>query len=205
MWFLVSVCLLWRKIYQDRLPIFWLGCFFDIVLLVLFVYFRDKSRVSHFVGKCFLPFCGLSFHFVCGFLAVQKLLSLIRQLHVNWIATCKKMKLEQSLIPYTKINSKWIKDLNIRLDSIKLLGENIGRTLSDKNHNSIFLDPPLRVLKIKIRKISSCTVMELTGDWASSYSVGLSEWTVSYRTKLCFLLRSLLLNLIEIWNPKINK
>ena len=85
------------------------------------------------------------------------------------------MKLEQSLIPYTKINSKWIKDLNIRLDSIKLLGENIGRTLSDKNHNSIFLDPPLRVLKIKIRKISSCTVMELTGDWASSYSVGLSE------------------------------
>ena len=90
MWFLVSVCLLWRKIYQDLLPIFWLGCFFDIVLHMLFVYFRDKPLVSHFVGKYFLPFCRLSFHFVCGFFAVQKLLVLIRQLHVNWIATCKK-------------------------------------------------------------------------------------------------------------------
>ena len=57
---------------------------------MLFVYFRDKPLVSHFVGKYFLPFCRLSFHFVCGFFAVQKLLVLIRQLHVNWIATCKK-------------------------------------------------------------------------------------------------------------------
>ena len=52
------------------------------------------------------------------------------------------MNLEHSLSPYTKINSKWIKDLNVRPDIIKLLEENIGRTLFDINHSSIFLYPP---------------------------------------------------------------
>ena len=61
------------------------------------------------------------------------------------------MKLEHSLTPYTNINSKWIKDLNIRLDTIKLLEENIGRTLFDINHSKIFFDSPPRVMEIKTK------------------------------------------------------
>ena len=62
------------------------------------------------------------------------------------------MKLEHSLAPYTKINSKWIKDLNVGLDTIKLLEENIGKTLFDINCTKIFFDSPPRAMKIKINK-----------------------------------------------------
>ena len=67
----------------------------------------------------------------------------------NWTATCKRMKLEHSLTPYIKI--KQIKDLNVRPDTIKLLEENIGRTLFDINHSKIFFDSPPRVMKIKTK------------------------------------------------------
>uniref|UniRef100_A0A8C9C4W8 Uncharacterized protein n=1 Tax=Phocoena sinus TaxID=42100 RepID=A0A8C9C4W8_PHOSS len=70
------------------------------------------------------------------------------------------MKLEHSLIPYTKINSKWIRDLNIRLDTEKLLEKNIGRTLFDINHSKIFFDPPPSVVEIKT-KINKWDLMKL--------------------------------------------
>ena len=70
------------------------------------------------------------------------------------------MKLEHSLTPYTKINSKWIKDLNVRSDTVKLLEENIGRTLYDINHSKILFDPPPREMEIET-KINKWDLMKL--------------------------------------------
>ena len=78
------------------------------------------------------------------------------------------MKLEHFLTPYIKINSKWTKDLNLRTETIKLLEENIGKTLSDINHSKILYDSPPRVMEIKAKinkwdliKIKSfCTTRE---------------------------------------------
>ena len=90
------------------------------------------------------------------------------------------MKLEHFLIPYIKISSKWIKDLNTRPETIKLLEENIGKTLFDINHSRIFYDPPPRILEIKA-KINKWDLIKLksfciTKETISKLKRQPSEW-----------------------------
>ena len=89
------------------------------------------------------------------------------------------MKLEHFLTPYTKINSKWIKDLNIRPESIKLPEEK-GKTLSDINHSRILYDPPPRILEIKA-KINKWGIIKIksfstTKETISKVKRQASEW-----------------------------
>ena len=90
------------------------------------------------------------------------------------------MKLEHSLTPYTKINPKWIKDLNVRSDTIKLLEENLARTLCDINHSKILFDPPPREMEIKT-KINKWDLMKLKSFYTAKETVNKmkrqpSEW-----------------------------
>ena len=80
------------------------------------------------------------------------------------------MKLEHFLTPYTKINSKWTKDLNIRPNTVKLLEENIGRTLYEINHSKILSDAPPRVMEIRI-KINKWDLMKFKSFYTAKETI----------------------------------
>ena len=98
----------------------------------------------------------------------------------NWSTTCKRIKLEHFLTPYTEINSKWNKDLNLRPETIKLLEASIGTTFNDINQSKIFYDPPPTVTEIKT-KINKWDLIKLKSFCTEKETINkvkrqLSEW-----------------------------
>ena len=120
------------------------------------------------------------------------------------------MKLEHFLTPYTKINSKWIKDLNVRPETIKLLEENIGKTLSNINHSRILYDPPLRVMEIKA-KINKWDLIKLKSFCIMKESISkvkrqTSEWEkiIANETTDRELISKIYKQLLQLNSRKIN-
>ena len=119
------------------------------------------------------------------------------------------MELQHFLTAYTKINSKWIKDLNARPETLKLLGENIGRTLSDINHRKILYDSPARVMEIKAKinkwdLIKSFCIMKET---ISKVKREPSEWEIIIANEVTDkeLISKIYKQLMQLKTRKINK
>ena len=119
------------------------------------------------------------------------------------------MKLEHFLTPYTKINSKWIKDLNVRPEAIKLLEENIGRTLDDINQSKILYYPPPRVTEIKT-KVNKWDLIKLKSFSTAKETISKvkrqhSEWeTIANETTDKGLISKIYKQLIELNTRKTN-
>ena len=95
----------------------------------------------------------------------------------NCTVICKRIKGEHSLVLYIKINSKWIKNLNVRLETIKLLDENIGRTLFDKNCSTIFQDLSPKAKEIKA-KINIWDLIKLKGFCITKETINKMKTTI---------------------------
>ena len=117
----------------------------------------------------------------------------------NWTATCKRMQLEHSLTPYTKINSKWIKDLNLRPKTIKLLEENISSILFKNSLSNIFLDLSPRARNTKVKKSKHEDLLASLRRWSSSFYT-VPVWL--FLPLLCYLLRCCwLFRGPSLWDP----
>ena len=127
----------------------------------------------------------------------------------NWTTTCKRMKLEHFLTPYTKMNSKWIKDLNGRPETIKFLEENIGRTLNDINQSKSLYDTPPIVMEIKT-KVNRWDLIKLKSFCTAKDTIGkvkrqLSEWDkIAHETTDKGLISKIYKQLIQLNTRKTN-
>ena len=130
------------------------------------------------------------------------------------------MKLEHSLTSYTKINSKWIKDLNGRPDTIKFLEENRGRTLYDINHSNILFDPPPREMEIKtkinkwdlMKLISICTTKETINkmkrqpsEWEKIFANEATDKSPKYTSSSCSSVSKKTNNPIQKWTEVLSR